>query len=604
MKKIISIILILAMLMPTAALAADDEIKVFLDGERIEFDVQPIIENERTLVPIRAIAEALGATVEWKSPLITMEKDRRKIEINIGNTELLMTDYGEGVKNTLELDVPAKIVNERAFVPLRAIYEIFDCEVVWDERDRIVNIGYVENLNFTEKEYSLLEDRLSISLPDNADDHSHGDINQTFIIINVGTKDCEIRATELLKTSVGDLKKDAENLGFTVVGDVIRQNKLEILEVNEKKPYVKNKQYLTRLDDDFLALVMVSMNTTNTELFESFSNSVIKTLKRGVKNLDINKGMQEMSRLIINKPQGYVVYENSYKGEQNSIVYTIQKVMPSDIESVPSILIFEGVSQSYDDGYNEEKDKTISTVKGEFLGKEITWQLCKSDNYMQAWYKGNDQLYYHIIAHPENEEQCKEFIDIVSNIRKCSAAGVGGKPVIYLYPEIEQEVLVTLDLDGKFIFTYPEYKNGWKVTAKPDGTIISDGKEYSYLFWEGEMPDFEPDFKEGFVVKGSDSAEFLREKLSQMGLTPKEYNEFIVYWAPKMQENEYNKIYFAKEEYEQAAKLKIIPEPDSVLRVFMVYEPATVDTVLPKQEIKPFERKGFTVVEWGGYLKE
>ena len=52
------------------------------------------------------------------------------------------------------------------------------------------------------------------------------------------------------------------------------------------------------------------------------------------------------------------------------------------------------------------------------------------------------------------------------------------------------------------------------------------------------MPTFKPDFKEGFVVKGSDSAEFLRETLSQMGLTPKEYNEFIVYWAPKLQENE------------------------------------------------------------------
>ena len=181
---------------------------------------------------------------------------------------------------------------------------------------------------------------------------------------------------------------------------------------------------------------------------------------------------------------------------------------------------------------------------------------------------------------------------------------VAYKPVIYLYPEKEQEVNVKLDLDGKFTFTYPEYNNGWNVTAKPDGTIISDGKEYSYLFWEGLMPTFKPDFKEGFVVKGSESAEFLRETLSQMGLTPKEYNEFIVYWAPKLQENEYNKIYFAEDDYTDKAKLEINPKPDSILRVFMVYEKADENTVLPKQEIKPFERKGFTVVEWGGYLAE
>ena len=118
------------------------------------------------------------------------------------------------------------------------------------------------------------------------------------------------------------------------------------------------------------------------------------------------------------------------------------------------------------------------------------------------------------------------------------------------------------------------------------------------------MPTFKPDFKEGFVVKGSDSAEFLRETLSQMGLTPKEYNEFIVYWAPKLQENEYNKIYFAEDDYTDKAKLEINPKPDSILRVFMVYEKADENTVLPKQEIKPFERKGFTVVEWGGYLAE
>lgn len=84
-----------------------------------------------------------------------------------------------------------------------------------------------------------------------------------------------------------------------------------------------------------------------------------------------------------------------------------------------------------------------------------------------------------------------------------------------------------------------------------------------------------------------------------MGLTPKEYNEFIVYWAPKLQENEYNKIYFAEDDYTDEAKLEINPKPDSILRVFMVYEKADENTVLPKQEIKPFERKGFTVDRMG-----
>ena len=65
---------------------------------------------------------------------------------------------------------------------------------------------------------------------------------------------------------------------------------------------------------------------------------------------------------------------------------------------------------------------------------------------------------------------------------------------------------------------------------------LADGKEYAYLFWEGEgMRDF--DFSEGFVIKGEDAAEFLQEQLTEMGLTVRESNEFIVYWLPRMQEN-------------------------------------------------------------------
>lgn len=140
---------------------------------------------------------------------------------------------------------------------------------------------------------------------------------------------------------------------------------------------------------------------------------------------------------------------------------------------------------------------------------------------------------------------------------------------------------------------------GWEVTAKPDGTIISDGKEYSYLFWDASL-NAEWDFSTGFVVKGSDTADFLREKLSYMGLTPKEYNEFIVYWLPQMEKNPYNLISFQTDAYENAAKLHISPEPDSVLRIFMAYKPLDSYTHVREQKLEPFTRKGFTVVEWGG----
>ncbi len=175
------------------------------------------------------------------------------------------------------------------------------------------------------------------------------------------------------------------------------------------------------------------------------------------------------------------------------------------------------------------------------------------------------------------------------------------KPVIYLYPKEPTEVSIELDFDGRLTYTYPEYKEGWKVLANPDGTLknLEDGKTFSYLFWEGDA-DHEFDLSEGFVVKGSDTTSFLEEKLAYLGLTSEEYNDFIVYWAPQMSANPYNLITFQQEAYTDLAELNITPEPDSILRVFMVYQPLQEYIMIPEQELTQWTREGFAVVEWGG----
>lgn len=174
------------------------------------------------------------------------------------------------------------------------------------------------------------------------------------------------------------------------------------------------------------------------------------------------------------------------------------------------------------------------------------------------------------------------------------------KPIIYLYPEKKTHISVNIDYDGELVCTYPEYDGKWEVIAEPDGRIHTlDGNEYSYLFWEGKS-DYEWNIDEGFIVKGTETAEFLQDKLQKIGLIPKEYNEFIVYWLPRMQDNAYNLIHFAGEEYEELAKLSIEPKPDSELRVFMVFKALKEPIEVKEQKLKPFERNGFTAVEWGG----
>ena len=204
-------------------------------------------------------------------------------------------------------------------------------------------------------------------------------------------------------------------------------------------------------------------------------------------------------------------------------------------------------------------------------------------------------------AEGETQNTSEVTADTCITTKEPEGGTTAAKPVIYLYPEKRSQISVSLDFDGRLSCSYPEYGSGWTVTADPDGTLINqtDGKEYSYLYWEG-VSGTAYDMSRGFVVKGEDTAAFLQEKLAEIGLTPKEYNEFIVYWLPQMQENTYNLITFQDEEYTDAAVLAIVPEPDSILRVFMVYSPLEQYMEIEPQIIPEFFREGFTAVEWGG----
>ena len=111
-------------------------ISVIVNDKKVNFDQQPILENGRTLVPLRAIFEALGADVKWDDPTktVTATKGGIKISLQIGSTNL----YVNG--NVKILDVPAKLINSRTLVPVRAISEAFGCKVDWIDATQTVII--------------------------------------------------------------------------------------------------------------------------------------------------------------------------------------------------------------------------------------------------------------------------------------------------------------------------------------------------------------------------------------------------------------------------------------------------------------------------------
>lgn len=182
---------------------------------------------------------------------------------------------------------------------------------------------------------------------------------------------------------------------------------------------------------------------------------------------------------------------------------------------------------------------------------------------------------------------------------------VGGyaKPVLYLYPEKETKVEINFEHEESLTTTYPKFKDNWVVTAKPNGDLYDENGKYYYgLYWEEEK-NHDVSFNEGFYVTKDNAIDFLEEKLTILGLNPKERNEFIMYWLPILEKNGQSLVYFEQTvERDSYNKLLISPQPDSVLRLAIHVKKVTNKVNIKEQKLNTFTRKGFTVVEWGGVI--
>ena len=294
-------------------------------------------------------------------------------------------------------------------------------------------------------------------------------------------------------------------------------------------------------------------------------------------------------------------------GDKVEIYYTggIMESYPAQIHAVKWELINPRsiFSELWENGIFEHI--VITEIHSDFfLARTVIPSLytIKVNGHLSADWCVGDQVvctYENIRYDEENNRAEAELLTIAASDWEAEPA-VARKPVIYLYPEEEMEVSVQLLLDGKLTCTYPAYDSGWQVTVTPDGTLTdAKGQTYSYLYWEGETT-ATWDMAEGFCVKGEDTAAFLEDALAKLGLNRKEANEFIVYWLPLMERNPYNIISFQMDIYPDTAQLQIDPAPDTLIRVFMVWQAADTFTQLPEQELSAPERTGFTVVEWGG----
>ena len=108
-----------------------DGVTVKIDGKVVEFDQAPIIINDRTMVPLRAIFEELGAVVTWENETNTAIafKEDTTVSVQINNNRMFKNS------EIIELDVAPMLVSDRTLVPVRAVSEAFECDVEWNEEN-------------------------------------------------------------------------------------------------------------------------------------------------------------------------------------------------------------------------------------------------------------------------------------------------------------------------------------------------------------------------------------------------------------------------------------------------------------------------------------
>jgi len=138
MKKLVIVLFVLIMV--PLALQAESEISVAIDGVRVQFpDQLPVIVNDRTLVPVGSVFNALGFTPTWNPAEQTATLTRSDFTVVIAIGSANFTTNGENFM----LDVPAQIISDRTMLPLRAVLESIEIcpeNIGWDEATRSITI--------------------------------------------------------------------------------------------------------------------------------------------------------------------------------------------------------------------------------------------------------------------------------------------------------------------------------------------------------------------------------------------------------------------------------------------------------------------------------
>lgn len=287
LASVFAFLLILTTFVPAKPCNAATSVRVLFDGNYLDFDVAPIIENDRTLAPFRKISEALGAEIQWsqETQTVTAYKNDKTVILKIGDNIAYVNE------TPIKLDTPPIIKNDRTLVPVRFFSEAFGALVSWDNAARTVLINtsgkpskYIMGYYYSQSYQDFLEnlDKMSSTAVkwytlDNNGDLTDKD-NQRYINVPEGHEEV-IRLSQKSGMEIQMLVFESDSAKLS---KVLATPESRALLINQILTVVEREGY------DGVNLDFEYLNAADKDKYNEFTSILYKELKTRNKSLSIS----------------------------------------------------------------------------------------------------------------------------------------------------------------------------------------------------------------------------------------------------------------------------------------------------------------------------
>lgn len=301
-----------------------------------------------------------------------------------------------------------------------------------------------------------------------------------------------------------------------------------------------------------------------------------------------------------------IAYSATFKvvsNEKNTKIPKGQYIIEATVYEMPGNTKLSGIV------VKTSTKKVLTDSKGWF---KMTSKI--EDNYLQIERKGFPT--YYCENYPIQSQRHIKMKIFIEKYPMNDDLPAVEKPVIYCYSEKSQSFEMTLNAKGDLSFAYPALNADQTWSMNLENNQLTDAKskqKYPYLFWESQQENvyfkgelFKKDKIEinASMVSKSKVVSFLDSNLTVLGFNSQEKTDFITYWGPRMQKSNFYLIQFLQnDECEQFASYQIDPKPDHLNRFYMLFmgnETNDFPYFASPQKLKPLERNGFYMVDWGG----